>query len=59
MTTPEGGHQPRTGADQPIDPEDLAMAKGQDPTPAAVERARREIAEKGSRQAVEDTLPDA
>jgi len=58
MSTSDGADQPRTGADQPIDPEDLAMARGRDPTPQAVERARQEIAEVGTRQAVEDTPPD-
>lgn len=46
----------RTGADQPWDPEDLAMAKGQDPTPKNVERARRELAELGA-AAIEKTVP--
>ncbi|MEJ3742999.1 hypothetical protein WEI85_06900 [Actinomycetes bacterium KLBMP 9797] len=48
--------QPRTGADQPWDPEDLAVAKGQDPTPRNVERARRELAEDGP-AAIEKTVP--
>ncbi|GGK13972.1 hypothetical protein GCM10010124_03210 [Pilimelia terevasa] len=38
----------RTGADQPWDPEDVTKAKGQDPTPENVERARRELAEQGA-----------
>jgi hypothetical protein len=46
----------RTGADQPWDPEDLAVAKGQDPTPANVERSRRELEELGP-AAVEKTVP--
>jgi len=46
----------RTGADQPWDPEDLAMAKGQDPTPKNVERARRELAELGP-AAIEKCVP--
>jgi hypothetical protein len=46
----------RTGADQPWDPEDLAMAKGQDPTPKNVERARRELAELGA-AAIEKCVP--
>jgi hypothetical protein len=58
MTSPQESNQPRSGAEQPIDPEDLARAKGQDPTPAATERARQEMEEKGSQQAVEDVLPD-
>ncbi|WP_020525615.1 hypothetical protein [Catelliglobosispora koreensis] len=46
----------RTGSDQPWDPEDLAMAKGLDPTPKNVERARRELAELGPK-AIEITVP--
>jgi hypothetical protein len=46
----------RTGADQQWDPEDLAMAKGWDPTPANIERARKELAELGA-AAIEKTVP--
>jgi hypothetical protein len=46
----------RTGAEQPWDPEDLAVAKGWDPTPENVERARRELAEEGA-AAIEKTVP--
>lgn len=46
----------RTGADQPWDAEDLAVAEGRDPTPANVERARRELAEDGP-AAIERTVP--
>ena len=46
----------RTGAEQPWDPEDLTIAKGQDPTPANVERSRRELAEEGP-AAIEKTVP--
>jgi hypothetical protein len=46
----------RTGAEQPWEPEDLAIAKGQDPTPKNVERARRELAEWGA-AAIERTVP--
>jgi hypothetical protein len=46
----------RTGADQPWDPEDLAVAKGRDPTPRNVEHARRELEELGP-AAVEKTVP--
>jgi hypothetical protein len=46
----------RTGAEQPWDPEDLAEAKGQDPTPANVERARRQLEEEGP-AAIEKTVP--
>ena len=51
---PRGGA--RTGAEQPWDPEDLAVAEGHDPTPANVERARRELAQEG-RAAIERTVP--
>jgi hypothetical protein len=46
----------RTGADQPWDPEDLAQAKGQDPTPENVERARRQLEKEGP-AAIEKTVP--
>lgn len=46
----------RTGADQPWDPEDLAVAKGWDPTPENIERARKELAEQGP-AAIEKTVP--
>ncbi|GAA0540498.1 hypothetical protein GCM10010172_22220 [Paractinoplanes ferrugineus] len=46
----------RTGADQPWDPADLAVAEGRDPTPENVERARRELAEDGP-AAIERTVP--
>jgi uncharacterized protein DUF6158 len=46
----------RTGADQPWEPEDLAVAEGRDPTPANVERARRELADDGP-AAIERTVP--
>jgi hypothetical protein len=46
----------RTGAEQPWDPEDLAVAKGGDPTPDNVERARRELEESGP-AAIEKTVP--
>jgi hypothetical protein len=52
------GEEPdwRTGADQPWDPEDLAVAEGRDPTPENVERARRELDEEGP-AAIERTVP--
>jgi hypothetical protein len=53
--TPGAGDR-RTGGEQPWDPEDLAVGKGLDPTPANVERARRELAEDGS-AAIEKTVP--
>jgi hypothetical protein len=46
----------RTGAEQPWDPEDLVVAKGRDPTPENVGRARRRLAEQGG-AAVERTVP--
>jgi hypothetical protein len=46
----------RTGADQPWDPEDLAVAEGRDPTPANVERSRRKLQELGP-AAIERTVP--
>jgi hypothetical protein len=53
----EGSSPPlRTGAEQPVDPEDLAMAQGKDPTPENVEKARQQLEEEG-RVAVEKELP--
>jgi hypothetical protein len=46
----------RTGAEQPWDPEDLAVAEGRDPTPRNVERARKELQELGP-AAIEKTVP--
>jgi hypothetical protein len=46
----------RTGAEQPWDPEDLAVAEGRDPTPENIERAREELAREGP-AAVEKTVP--
>ncbi|MEU1604998.1 hypothetical protein [Micromonospora matsumotoense] len=54
--TGAGGDNIRTGAEQPWEPEDLVMARGQDLTPANLERARRDLAELG-RAAVERTVP--
>lgn len=51
-----GAGDRRTGAEQPWDPEDLAVAQGHDPTPANVERARRELEERGL-SAIEKTVP--
>ena len=51
------GEEPvRTGADQPWDPEDFAVAEGWDPTPKNVERARREL-EKYGPSAIERIVP--
>lgn len=43
------GEEPhfRTGADQPWDPADVALAEGRDPTPENIERARKELEEEG------------
>jgi hypothetical protein len=46
----------RTGADQPWEPEDLAVAHGWDPTPKNVKRARLEL-EKDGPAAIEKTVP--
>jgi hypothetical protein len=46
----------RTGAEQPWDPVDLAVAEGRDPTPRNVERARQELNRDGS-AAIERTVP--
>lgn len=51
-----GRTSPRTGAEQPWDPEDLAVARGQDPDRDNVERARRDLARDG-RTAIERTVP--
>lgn len=46
----------RTGAEQPWDPADLAVAQGKDPTPENVERARAELERDGA-AAIERTVP--
>lgn len=46
----------RTGAEQPWDPEDLAMAQGKDPTPENIARARAELERDGA-AAIERTVP--
>jgi hypothetical protein len=51
-----GGPVVRTGADQPWDPEDLAVAEGHDPTPANIEHAREELRRLGP-AAIEKTVP--
>jgi len=48
--------QLRTGGEQPVDPEDLVMLSGREPTPERVERARKELEEHGA-AAVERYLP--
>ncbi len=54
--TPYGQPVLRTGAEQPWDPEDLAVAKGQDPTPENVARSREELRRDGP-AAIEKTVP--
>ncbi len=54
--TGAAGDNIRTGAEQPWEPEDLVMARGQDLTPENIERARRELDETG-RAAIEKTVP--
>lgn len=46
----------RTGSEQPWDPEDVAEALGQDPTPENIERARRIIEDEGA-SAIERIVP--
>lgn len=46
----------RTGAEQPWEPEDLAIAQGRDPTAENLERARRELERDGA-AAIERTVP--
>ncbi|MEV1285518.1 hypothetical protein [Micromonospora sp. NPDC049679] len=46
----------RTGAEQQWEPEDLAVARGHDPTPDNVERARRDLEQNGP-AAIEKTVP--
>jgi hypothetical protein len=54
----EPGAEPtvRTGAEQPWEPADLAAAKGWDPTPENIERARQELERDGA-AAIERTVP--
>ncbi|WP_405429914.1 hypothetical protein [Micromonospora sp. NBC_00617] len=54
--TGAGGDNIRTGAEQPWEPEDLVMARGQDLTPENMEKARRDLAEQG-RAAIERIVP--
>ncbi|MFV2022250.1 hypothetical protein [Micromonospora sp. LOL_023] len=51
-----GPARPRTGAEQPWDPVDLAVAKGGDGTREQVEQARRELERDGA-AAIERTVP--
>ncbi|GAA1254252.1 hypothetical protein GCM10009665_51110 [Kitasatospora nipponensis] len=54
--SPTPDHLLHTGAEHPVDPEDLVMASGQDPTPALIEKAR-EALERDGAAAVERVLP--
>jgi hypothetical protein len=45
-----------TGSEHVIDPEDLVLASGREPTPELIEKARRAMEEHGS-AAVERLLP--
>ncbi|MDH6124693.1 hypothetical protein [Kitasatospora sp. GP82] len=45
-----------TGAEHPVDPEDLVMASGRTPTPELIERARQDL-EKYGAAAVERLMP--
>ncbi|NYI04134.1 hypothetical protein [Allostreptomyces psammosilenae] len=46
----------RTGAEQPIDPEDLVRAQGKEPTPENVEAARK-LLERDGAAAIERIVP--
>jgi hypothetical protein len=46
----------RTGAEQEWEPVDLALAQGWDPTPANIERARRQLEREGP-AAIERIVP--
>ncbi|MER5727826.1 hypothetical protein ABT084_05620 [Streptomyces sp. NPDC002138] len=45
-----------SGGERPYDPEDLVMARGQDPTPERLEKAR-ELMEKEGPAVIERYLP--
>jgi hypothetical protein len=49
-------HQPRTGAEQPFDAEDLVHARGQDATPATLRLAEQDLDAEGS-EAIEHEVP--
>jgi hypothetical protein len=46
----------RTGAEQPWEPADLAVANGEDPTPENIEKYRK-ILERDPAAAIEKTVP--
>ncbi len=50
-------HQPRTGAETPVDAEDLVHARGQDVTPATLREAEADLDAEG-REAVEREVPE-
>ena len=50
-------HQPRTGAETPVDAEDLVHARGQDVTPATLRQAQADLDAEG-REAVEREVPE-
>ena len=50
-------HQPRTGAETPVDAEDLVHARGQDVTPATLHQAEADLAAEGP-EAVEREVPE-
>jgi hypothetical protein len=50
-------HQPRTGAETPVDAEDLVHARGQDVTPATLRLAQADLDAEG-REAVEREVPE-
>jgi len=50
-------HQPRTGAEQPWDAEDLVHARGDDVTPATLDEARHDLDAEGA-EAIEREVPD-
>lgn len=52
----EDDWRPRSGVEQQWDPEDLAVAKGRDPTTENVELAADELADEGP-SAIERTVP--
>lgn len=52
----EPGTAPRTGAETPVDPEDLVRARGQDVTPVTLDAAVRDLAQRGE-DAVLEALP--
>lgn len=60
MLEPDGGTTPdsvlHTGSEHPVDPEDLVMVTGREPTPELLEKARLALEKEGA-AAVERYLP--